>query len=166
MTTNADTRSKFHPLRVHGRRLAAELLAAAQRAVLGRDDDSVTDRALGIRWANPATGNPIAHSAIGAFFDSESGHAMAFGDVLALPRELAREALTRALASLDTEHGPGTRDTLDAIAIDLGEALREYRADLSDGREDHRDRHANNLLRIATIAIRGYLAASPQKTGK
>jgi hypothetical protein len=111
-----------------------------------------------MRWASPETGNPIAHSAISALFKPESGHAMAFGDVLALPRELAREALMRAFASLDTEHGPGTRDTLDAIGIDLGEALRAYRTDLADGREDEHRTHGNNLLRIATLAIRGYLA--------
>ena len=161
MTTNADTRTRFHPLRVQGRSLAATILAAAQSALLSRGDDSVTDHALGRRWGNP---KPIAHSAIGAFFDAGSGHAMAFGDVLALPKDLAREALMRAFASLDGGDGPGTRDTFDAIQIDLANAIQAYRNDLADGREDDHATHANNLLRIGKLAIRGYLA-SQRKAG-
>jgi hypothetical protein len=161
MTTNADTRTRFHPLRVQGRKLAAEVLSKAQAALQDRGDDSVTDRALGMRWAHP---KPIAHSAIGALFDAGSGHAMAFGDVLALPKDLAREALMRAFASLDGGNGPGTRDTFDAIQIDLANAIQAYRNDLADGREDDHATHANNLLRIGKLAIRGYLA-STRKAG-
>lgn len=145
--------SRFHHTRVQARRLAASILAAAQSAVHSRGDDSVTDRAIAKRWTISS------HAAVAHLFDAESGHAMAFGDVLALPKELAREALVRALSALDTDAGPGTRDTLDAIGIDLGEALAAYRRDLADGREDEHAKHANNLLRIATLAIRGYLAA-------
>ena len=147
--------SRFHPIRVAGRKAAAEILAAAQAAVHSRGDDAVTFRCIGRRWGNP---KPISHRAIGALFDSRTGKAIAFGDVLALPKELAREVLMRAFASLDGDAGPGTRDTLDAIAIDLGVALDAYRKDLAkDGREDEHATHGSNLLRIATLAMRGYL---------
>lgn len=153
---NSPGTTRFHAMRVAGRKLAAEILAAAQQAVHARGDGSVTDRALGMRWGN---GKPVSHRAIAAFFDPESGHAMALGDVLALPKELAREVLVRAIVSLDEGGGPGTRDTLDAVGIQLGVALDAYRRDLADGSEDDHATHAANLARVMTLAARGYLTS-------
>lgn len=152
--------TQFHPLRVQGRKLAAEILAAAQAAVQSRGDGSVTDRALAKRWAL------ASHRAIGAFFDAGSGHAMTLGDLLALPRDLARETLVRALVALDEALGPGTRDTLDAIGIQLGVALDAYRRDLADGAEDDHATHARNLARIMCLAARGYLASQRKAGGQ
>lgn len=161
--------TKFHALRVKGRKLAAEVLAAAQQAVHARGDDAVTDHAIGKRWGvarkDDCDHKPISHRAIAALFDPESGHAMAFGDVLALPRELAREALVRAMVSLEDVAGPGTRDTLDGITVQLGVATDVWRRDLADGTEDEHEKHAANFARIMTIAARGMLA-SQRKGGR
>lgn len=157
MTQPAATR--FHPLRQRGRHAAATLAAAAQ-AACAAVDDACTDRAIARRFAI------ASKTAVAAWFDAESGVAIALGDVLALPKELARGILVRALAHLDDGAGPSTRDALDSVTVDLGAAVRAYHDDMRDGREDRDDAHEANLTRIAAIALRGVAGIQQRRTAR
>ena len=138
------------PRRVRGRSLAASLFAEAQQSFALRDDScsdekiaqhlGVTDTTV-LRWGRPQSGLPLQ-----------------FGDVLALPRALAREVLVRALGAMEEGTGPGPRDTLDRITIELGQAVADLQRDLVDGRMDDPARHSAHLCRIGSLALRGYLA--------
>lgn len=144
--------TRFHALRVAGRALAAGLASSAQLARIAAGDGSCTHSAIAKRFAL------TDHSAVGPWFDAASGKAIAFGDVLALPRSLARDILLRALGALEDGEGPSTRDTLDRIGIELGHGLHDYLDDLRDGTEDELAKHEANLVRVATVALRGVLA--------
>lgn len=152
MNEKVATARPLHPIRVHWRKIAAQVLADAQSAVQSRGDGSVTDRKLAKRWS-------ISHAAIQNFFKPSSGYAMALGDVLALPVDLAREALVRAFGELEDGGGASIRDTLDAIVIEMGVALDDWRRDLTDGREDQHELHVRHLTKIATITMRGLARA-------
>ena len=73
---------------------AATLLRDAREALVARGDASATGRAIAHRWG-------ISHAIVDRMSDSTSGVAIALGDLLAMPRTLAIEVLTGALASLD-----------------------------------------------------------------
>lgn len=142
------------PVRAKWRAIATRLSASAQAARVAAGDRGCTDRAIARHW------KIRGHSRIAALFRPESGKAIHFGDVLALPTELARDILVRALAALDEGGGPGPRETVDHLAIALGHATSTLMADLADdGRLAAHDRHAASFARIATIALRGQGAA-------
>jgi len=157
VTTEVATSRSLHPARVAGRSIAAALVKSAKEALVARGDHSATGRAIAQRWG-------ISHAVVDRMGDPTSGVAIALGDVLALPRELARQILTGALATLDdgTADVP-TRDSLDRVAIELGAAVARLHQDLADGREDEHATHAAALRRIAAIALRG--AASCDRRG-
>jgi len=92
---------------------------------------------------------------------------MAFGDVLALPRELARDILTRALAAIDEgTQEPAPQDTVYKLGIELGEAMRVLMADLANGgKPQNHGRYATGFSRIAAIALRGQSAAERAAQG-
>lgn len=138
---------------------AAKICEAAQKARRGLGDSTCTDSAIAVRWKD-IRGQSFEPSYVAKFFDPESGAAITLRDVLACPKELAREILMRALASLDEGDGVSTRDTLDRIAIELGGAFKTMMADLEDdGVVNQYDRHATNLSRIAALATRGHITA-------
>lgn len=110
------TGTKLHPLRVKGRKAAAAALAAGVAARGDAGDDASNYSAIAKRFA-------INKNTPAFWCDPRSCVAAALGDVLALPRELSREVLTRALASLDEGAGPNARDTLAQLAIELGHAF-------------------------------------------
>lgn len=83
----------LHPSRVAGRSLAAGILRSAQRALVERGDGAATGHAIARRWG-------ISHTSVDRMGEPTSGVAIALGDVLALPRELARQVLAGALAAL------------------------------------------------------------------
>lgn len=145
--------SSMHPLRQRGRSVAATLLSKVRKAKFPKDA-SLSNEMLAGRWA-------ISDTHIERLFNPESGVAMAFGDLLALPKSLAIDVLTAALAWLDAQGGdarrePSTPDTLMDISIALGKACEAYRADEGDnGRIDSPDVHAKHLGRIAALALRG-----------
>lgn len=148
------------PERMAGRSLAAQLAASAQDARVRAGDRSCTDRALARRWH-------CHHDRIAALFRSASGASIAFGDILALPRELARDVLVRALAALDENaDGPGTEESVYRLVIEIGEAVKALMADLaSGGRVHNHARHAASFARIAAIALRGQSAAERAAQG-
>ena len=113
------TGRSLHPARVQGRALAATLLRTAREALVARGDHSATGRAIAGRWG-------VSHTAVDRYSDSTSGVAVAFGDVLAMPRVLATEVLTGALAALDEAADVPTRESLDRVAIELGEIGRAH----------------------------------------
>lgn len=138
----------LHPSRVSGRALAAGILLSAQRALVARGNGEATGRAIAQRWG-------LAHTSVDRMGDPKSGVAIALGDVLALPRELARQVLAGALAALDDGGDVPTRDSLDRVAIELGAGVARLHQDLADGTEDDHAVHATALRRIAVIALRG-----------
>jgi hypothetical protein len=145
----------FHPLRSAGRARAADLAAKAQTARVRGGDSACTDRAIAKRFALSK------HQQIGAWFDPESGVAVALGDVLALPRELARDILLRALASLEEGDGPAPEIALGDLAIKLGLIADGIQRDRQeDGVVNDHARHADRFVAAATVAVRGYLAAA------
>jgi hypothetical protein len=147
------------PERMAGRSLAAQLAASAQDARVRAGDRSCTDRALARRWH-------CHHDRIASLFRPASGASIAFGDVLALPVELAREILVRALAALEPGRGPGPRETVDRLAIELGRAVHVLMTDLGDdGRLRSHEEHAALFARIAAIALRGQSAAERAAQG-
>lgn len=146
------------PERMAGRSLAAQLAASAQDARVRAGDRSCTDRALARRWH-------CHHDRIAALFRPASGASIAFGDILALPVELAREILVRALAALEPGRGPGPRETVDRLAIELGRAVDVLMNDLGDGPMGSHDKHAALFARIAAIALRGQSAAERAAQG-
>lgn len=148
----------LHPARVQGRALAATILRTAREALVARGDHSATGRAIAGRWG-------VSHTAVDRYSDPASGVAVALGDVLAMPRALAVEVLTGALAALDEGGDVPTRDSLDRVAIELGVAIQAYHHDIADGREDEHQRHAAHLRKIAGIALRG-AAASARRAGR
>lgn len=75
------------------------------------------------------------------------------------------DVLIAALAHLDESADVSARDTIDAIAIDLGEALAELRRDLRDGREDEHADHAAAFRRLGALALRGAAAAGRRAMG-
>lgn len=147
----------LHPARVAGRAIAATLLRAARESLVSRGDHSATGRCVAHRWG-------ISHAVVDRMSDPASGVAITLGDVLALPRDLARQVLTGALAALD-DAAPEvpTRDSLDRVAIELGAGVARLHRDLADGVEDEHHAHAATLRRIAAIALRG--AASCDRRG-
>lgn len=146
------------PERMAGRATAAQLAASAQDARVRGGDRSCTDRALARRWH-------CHHDRIAALFRPASGSSIAFGDVLALPVELAREILVRALAALEPGQGLGPRETVDRLAIELGRAVDLLMNDLGDHGQPH-DKHAALFARIASIALRGQSAAERAAQGE
>ena len=133
--------------RVTGRALAARLFRAARKSVAGTDD-SASGHAIAERW-------DIDHANVDRWSDETSGVALAFGDLLAMPRSLALATLTGALAALCDGSDVPTRDTCDGVAILLGETVAGLKRDLADGSEDEHTRHAAMLEKIAAIAIKG-----------
>ncbi len=138
----------LHPSRVAGRALAAGILRSAQRALVERGDGAVTGHAIARRWG-------ISHTSVDRMGDPTAGAAITLGDVLSLPRELARQVLAGALGTLDDGAEVPTRDSLDRVAIELGAAVARLHQDLADGTEDEHHVHALALRRIASIALRG-----------
>lgn len=152
--------TQFHPLRVQGRRRAAEVAAAAQATRHAAGDDAVTDRSIAKRFALGSK------TAVAAWFDPESGHAIALGDVLALPRELAREILLGALAALEDGDGPAPDVSMADLASRLGliaDGIQRDRAD--DGVINDHARHRANFSAAAVVAVRGVLAAERRMRG-
>jgi len=147
------------PERMAGRALAAQLAASAQEAQVRAGARNCTDRALARRWH-------CHRDRIAALFRPASGASIAFGDVLALPVELAREILVRALASLEPGQGLGPRETVDRLAIELGRAVDMLMNDLGDGPMGAHDKHAALFARIASIALRGQSAAERAAQGE
>lgn len=148
MSDNPATSRTLHPARVAGRSIAASLMRAAQKALVERGDGCATGRAIAQRWG-------VTHAVVDRMGDPTAGVAIALGDVLALPRELARQILAGALAALDDGTDVPTRDSLDRVAIELGAAVARLHQDLADGCEDEHGVHATALRRIAAIALRG-----------
>ncbi len=146
------------PLRVSARAVAARLFRAAREAAVARGDGSATGTALAARWG-------VTHSAVDRLADPSSGHAIALGDLLTLPADLARDVLIGALSHLDASGDVSARDTIDSLAIDLGEALSDLRRDLRDGREDDHADHAAAFRRLAALALRGAAAAGRRAAG-
>ena len=140
----------LHPSRVRGRLLAKTLAAAAQQACLARGDDACTDGALGRRLG-------IARQQVARLFETADAKPLHLGDLFALPRELAREILVRAIGALEDGAGPGPRVTLAQLTIELGRAVEDLERDLADGRIDDTARHKAHLCKIGTLALRGYL---------
>lgn len=140
-----------HPSRVAGRATAAGGASSAQAACIARGDGSATDSAIGRRWG-------VSRAFVARLFDPSSGVAIALGDVLALPRELARDILVRALGALEEGEGPQPRATLAQLTIALGRAVEDLERDLADGRMDDIERHRGHLCRIGSLALRGLLS--------
>lgn len=151
------TGTKLHPLRVQGRERAARALAEALGARTAAGDAGSNYSAIARRFA--------INKNVPAFWcDPKSGVAPALGDVLGLGATLAREVLTRALATLDEGAGATEQETVADLTIALGRAVEALTHDYADnGKVDQHTRHAQNFARIAAIALRGYLAA--QKAG-
>ena len=145
------------PLRVSARAVAARLFRSARESAVARGEGSATGTSLAARWG-------VTHSAVDRLADPASGHAIALGDLLTLPVDLARDVLIGALSHLDDSADVSARDTIDAIAIDLGVALSDLRRDLRDGREDEHADHAAAFRRLAALALRG-AAAAMRRTG-
>lgn len=139
------------PSRVQGRARAASLFAEAARACVARGAQAATLRAVAHRLE-------VSHTQVERWADPLAGRALALGDVLALPRELAREILGRCLASLEEPESAAPRRTLAEITIALGRAVHDLEGDLADGRMDDRETHRAHLCRIGTLALRGMLA--------
>ena len=129
MTQEVARGRRLHRSRVAARATAAVVFDKAQKAVIARGEGAATDRAIAKRWE-------ISHPAVAAFGDPTSGVAIALGDVMALPRELALEVLVGAIAALDAGADVQTRDGLDRVAIELGAGVARLHRDLADGRED------------------------------
>jgi len=151
VATGAKVATPLHPSRVAGRSLSASLLRSAREALTARGDASGTGRALARRWA-------ISHAVVDRWCDPTSGTSVALGDVLAMPRDLAREVLVRALASLEDASEPSPRRTLAEITMALGRAVEDLERDLVDGRMDEGDKHRAHLCRIGTLALRGLIS--------
>lgn len=147
----------FTPRRVSGRALAARLLGETLRRLVESGCGSATHAAC-------AETLGLSQQAFSRLC-GDGDPAVALGDVLALRPTVARAVLAAALATTHEGERGSTRDSLDAVAIDLGEALRALRADLADGAEDHHDDHAARLERIAEIALRGAASARARAAG-
>jgi hypothetical protein len=135
------------PIRVRWRARAAQLVATAQTACVAAGDRACHDRAIARQWELGS------HDKVAQFFSPTSGKAIAFGDVLALPRALTRGILTRALASLDEDT---IAESVERLAFKLARDMGALMDDLAH------DRHvglADAFARIAAIAMRGHLAA-------
>lgn len=143
--------------RTEGRALAARIFRAARKAVAGTDD-SASGRAIAERW-------DIDHANVDRWADETSGVALAFGDLLAMPRSLALATLTGAIAAVSDGADVPTRDTCDGVAILLGETVAGLKRDLADGSEDEHARHAAMLEKIAAIALKG-AAACRRRAGR
>ncbi len=145
----------FAPVRTQGRSRAASIAAEAQKHLLAAGNRLVSDTRIAKSWGIRK------HERVGAMFDASTGVAIALGDVLALPKPLARAILLGCLAALDGADGdagadPTIRAALDRIGIEVGEALRHYLNDRADGRIDEPAAHAQRLLAIAEPALRGW----------
>jgi hypothetical protein len=153
--------TKLHPLRVQGRAKAAEIGAEAQAARVDSGDAACTDRAIARRFCLSKSGAPVA-----AWFDPQSGHAVTLGDVLAMPRDLAREILARAFAALEGDEGPSAEASMGDLAITLGEIAADIRRDRADDGKvnDHRA-HADNYARAVSVAMRAYAAEAKRAGG-
>jgi hypothetical protein len=150
------------PIREKGRAIAARILSSAQAERVRVGDRGCSDRALARHWQIKS------HLRIATLFRPTSGKAIAFGDVLALPREFARDVLVRALASLDEQSaGPGPEESVYRLVIEIGEAVKALMSDLaSGGRVHNHTRHATSFARIAAVALRGQHAAARLAEGE
>lgn len=138
----------LHVLRTRARATAATLCAAAQTALVGGGNQACTDADLGRRFG-------ISPAAVAKWFDPCSGVALTLGDLLAMPKAIAREVLVRALASLDDDGPADTRASLDRITVELGAAVHAFATDMADGKLDDPAAVDVRLTRIAVTAMRG-----------
>ena len=143
--------TRLHPSRVAGRAVAARCVRDEREALVARGDASGTGRAVAQRWG-------VSHTSVDRFADPTSGYAIALGDVLALPRTLARGVLVRALGALEEGDGQAPRVTLAQLTIELGRAVEDLERDLVDGSMDSPEQHRAHLVRIGTLALRGLLS--------
>jgi hypothetical protein len=151
------------PYRAACQHRAATILQDAQK-VHAKRSANCTDAGIARRWGQPAVGNepakPLAESYVARLFDPESGKAATLRDVIALPPELARDVLLRALASLEDAEAQSPEETLGDIVIKAGELTGVLRADrIKDGVLNEFEAHRDHFAALATVAIRGYLAA-------
>jgi hypothetical protein len=138
-------------VRVRAHDAAAKICETQQRIASAAGDKHAHDSAIARAWS-------ISHTAVASLFRPAAGVSITLRDILALPsKRLGRSILTAALASLD-DGVQSPRESLDLIAIELGESVRDYHKDLSDGRMDSPEIHANHLGRIVVIALRGMRA--------
>lgn len=162
MTTEAVAQHSFHPLRGRARYLAASYARDAQSFLLKQGLAFCTDRALAARWGLKS------HHPISDLFNPASGKALALGDVLALPKELARAILVAALAALEdeTQTDADPSETLAEITVAIGKAFEALKADANDnGKYDEPTAHASRLGRIAALALRGQRMAQRMVAG-
>lgn len=145
------------PQRVRARRWVATVLRTTLDDLVAAGKRGATQRAVAGRLG-------VSHTQVQRWC-GDGDPAVTLGDILAMGAEVARPVLVRALASLDGASGGSTRDSLDGVAIELGQAVQGLHADLADGREDHPAQHAAALERIAAIALRGSLAARRRAEG-
>jgi len=107
----------------------------------------------------------LSHTSLERMADPRSGRGVMVDLVMSLPRDLAVDVLVALLAQLDDDSQVSTRDTLDAIAIDLGVAIQRLKTDLADGREDEHADHAAAMRRIVSLALRGAAACMRRAGG-
>jgi hypothetical protein len=137
---------------------ATAVAERAQRSLVREGHAECSDRAIAQSWELGS------HHPVSELFAPSSGRCMSLGDPMALPRELGRRIYAGCLAELEAD-APGAehvaaRDVLSRLVIQIGKAHEGLEADLADdGRINQHERHAAAFLRIATLAMRGYLAA-------
>lgn len=148
----------LHPLRVSARAVVAGLFRAAKNAAVARGNGAATGVAIAARFG-------VTHAVIDRLADPSSGNALALGDLLAMPRDVATDVLMGALAHLDDDSDVSARDTIDSLTVDLGVALDDLRRDLRDKREDEHATHAAAFRRLAGLALRGAAAAARRAEG-
>jgi hypothetical protein len=143
--------------RVRARALAASVLRDTLTALAHSGHGAATQRAVAGRLG-------VSHTQVQRWC-GDGDPAVTLGDVLAMGPTVARAVLTRCLGAIEDGAGPTTRDSLDGVAIELGVAIGALHTDLADGAEDHPAQHAAALERIASIALRGSLAARRRADG-
>lgn len=141
---------------------AAALVEAARRARRAMGDASVTDLAIARRW-KPGT-ETFSH--VTRLFTATSGVNITLAKILALPKDLARDILARALAALEDGDGPEPDVALGDLAIKLGVIAHGIQRDRSDdGLVNDHARHRDNFAAAMTCAARAYLAAQKRAEG-
>lgn len=146
------------PARMSWRAAAAGVFDRCVREAVARGNKAATLRRLGKRLG-------LSHTSMERLADPRSGRGLMVDVVMALPPPLAADVLVALLATLDGDARVSARDTLDAIAIDLGVAIAALKRDLSDGREDEHADHAAAMRKIVALALRGAAAATRRAGG-
>jgi hypothetical protein len=132
---------------------ATEIAAEAQCALVREGHRECTDRAIAKSWTLQN------HHPVSELFALTNGRCMSLGEPLAMPKELGRRIYVGCLAEVELGGADPAPESIAHLVLDVLHATTTVEQAVRTDPHAHA-RHRDVFLRLATLAMRGYLASS------